>query len=155
MRQQGGGAGNVKMHGDGTCLRLNLEVSHDFRPSLGVGEILALGHLHAGDDVSVHDDALHRDADVVLDDGNSDDEDVGVGRKVRGLANLEASGTVCQRNASLGISGADGAVLRAGLDCSTDLGSEHIIEDLEEYTYSSMVGSHVLALLFIVSQTKP
>ena len=26
---------------------------------------------------------------------------------------------------------------------------------LEEYTYSSMVGSHVLALLFIISQIKP
>ena len=31
----------------------------------------------------------------------------------------------------------------------------HVIEDLEEYTYSSMVGSHVLALLFIISQIKP
>ena len=29
----------------------------------------------------------------------------------------------------------------------------HIIEDREEY--SSMVGSHVLALLFIISQIKP
>ena len=29
----------------------------------------------------------------------------------------------------------------------------HVIEDLEEY--SSMVGSHVLALLFIISQIKP
>ena len=51
--------------------------------------------------------------------------------------------------------GADLPTVRGSIPLHEGLfyGMHHIIEDLEEY--SSMVGSHVLALLFIISQIKP
>ena len=131
MCMQNGGAcgeGGSKTHGDSTHLHLNLKIRHDFRSSLGVGKILAFRHLDAGDLTVFHDDALYRDADVVVDDGNSDDKYIGVRREVRDLAHLEAFRTICKCHASLCIVRANSSVPRAGLDCSTHASSERLVE---------------------------